>query len=56
MKLYDVPAGARIKVIGSDEEVYKFYNLDGMFSYCTNKEGKVVHLEAWTDVEIVKDK
>lgn len=43
MKLYEVPAGSKIKVIDGGAEVYKFYNIDGMYSYCE---------AAWTEVEV----
>lgn len=56
-KLYEVPAGSRIRVKEKNlsNEVYKFFNLDGMYSYCTDKDDKVIHLAAWTDVEIVNE-
>jgi hypothetical protein len=30
-----------------------FYHIDGMYSYCKNKEGETVHLVAWAEVEVV---
>jgi hypothetical protein len=55
MPLYNVPAGSKIIVVGDPEMVvYKFFNIDGMYSYCTDKDGNVVHLAAWTEVEIVE--
>ena len=64
MELHEVPNNTRIRVMGeakvppasseinvSDE--LNFHHLDGMYSYCTTDEGKVVHLVAWADVEVV---
>lgn len=59
MNLYEVPAGSKVKIIDPAlldiSEVYKFSHIDGMYSYCTDSEGNVVHLAAWTDVEIVNE-
>lgn len=58
MKLYEVPKGTPIKIVEERKskrdkrEVIDFHYLDGMYSYCTNQEGEVVHLAAWTEVEI----
>ena len=65
--LYEVPRNTPIKVVkharvppGSspvlEDEIIFFHHLDGMFSYCHNSEGKVVHLLAWQEVEIVEPK
>jgi len=67
MKLYDVPRNSKIKVVGDvkippaapiieEQEVLNFSHVDGMYSYCTNKDGQVVHLAAWTEVEVIDDK
>jgi hypothetical protein len=64
MKLYDVPRnswvipieettappGARVVDVG---EILKFHHVDGMYSYCHDKLGNVVHLPAWQEVEVV---
>lgn len=67
MKLYEVPAGAKIKLTedgagtppaskpAKGGAIYKFFNVDGMYSYCEDENGEVVHLAAWTDVEIITD-
>lgn len=34
-------------------KIYKLINLDGMYSYCTDKEGNVFHFAAWTDVHVL---
>jgi hypothetical protein len=65
MKLYNVPRNNRIKVIVEDKvpphappqtegEELNFRSVDGMYSYCTRDNGEVVHLAAWTEVEIIK--
>ncbi len=65
MKLYDVPRrtwvmpieetrappGARQVSIG--EPVY-FITIDGMYSYCKDVWGKVVHLPAYQEVDITE--
>lgn len=53
MKLYDVPRETYVKTITGD--VYFFDHVDGMYSYCKNELNQVVHLAAWTEVEIVKN-
>ena len=50
MKLYDVPRHTTV-ILEDGQEIY-FYRVDGMYSYCKNKEGDVVHLPAWTDVTV----
>jgi len=51
MKLYDVPRNSRIKIIEGEE--LNFRSVDGMYSYCTRDNGEVVHLAAWTEVELI---
>lgn len=57
MKLYDVPRNSRIRLVGhtlsSDMEL-NFHHIDGMYSYCTDDDGNVMHLAAWTEIELVK--
>ena len=53
MKLYEVPRNTKVRI--KDGEVYYFDHLAGMYSYCKDKEGQVVHLFAGTEVEIVKE-
>ena len=57
MKLYDVPRNSRIRLVGhtlsSDMEL-NFHHTDGMYSYCTDDDGNVMHLAAWTEIEMVK--
>lgn len=65
-KLYEIPAGSKIRVVGDERVppggmeaihgvVYKFFNIDGMYSYCTDPDGNVVHLVAWAEVEVVAE-
>lgn len=53
-KLYDVPRNSYIKFANSENnEVYHFHHVDGMYSFCLNKNGEVVHIQAFADVEVV---
>lgn len=65
MKLYDVPCNTIVRVLEFSEgppgaptvekgEVVKFKHIDGMYSYCVNSGGELVHLKAWAEVEIIK--
>ena len=56
MKLYDVPSGTRIVVRDEDGNALRltFHHLDGMFSYCTDDNGNVVHVAAAAEVELDK--
>lgn len=54
MKLYEVPRDTRICVIGDQCFELLFHHIDGMYSYCTDNQGNVVHLAACTEVEIVE--
>jgi hypothetical protein len=51
MKLYEVPNYRTIRL--TNGTVLDFDHIDGMYSYCTDKAGKVHHIAAWADVEIV---
>ena len=66
MKLYDCPRNSVVRIIGNSSsppgalevqpnEVIKFYHIDGMYSYCKNEEGIIVHLPAWQEVEVLKE-
>jgi len=52
MKLYEAPRNVLIKT--ENDTILKFHRVDGMYSYCTTESGEVVHLAAWTEVEVVK--
>ena len=50
MKLYEVPKYSRIRVGGN---ALDFHHIDGMYSFCTDSNGKVHHIAAWADVEVL---
>jgi hypothetical protein len=50
MKLHDVPRYSRIRVSGKELD---FHHIDGMYSYCTDSEGRAHHIVAWADVEVL---
>ena len=53
LKLFDVPRNTNITLREGDCELkLLFHHIDGMYSYCTNDKGTVIHLAAWTEVEI----
>jgi len=47
--LYKVPNNSFIKMPATDY-VLHFDHIDGMYSYCTNMFGEVVHISAFTTV------
>lgn len=64
MRLYECPRNVQVRVVEEGQtppdcssiaegEIINFHHTDGMYSYCTNQKGEVVHLAAWTEVEIV---
>jgi len=53
MKLYDVPRNSKIRI--DEHWILHFHHVDGMYSYCTDKDDNVVHLAAWTEVEVIKE-
>lgn len=65
MKLYEVPRNTYVRIVNGtppppgakpmlDAEVVLFKHIDGMYSYCIDADGDVVHLNATTEVEIVR--
>ena len=66
MKLYEVPNNSYVRVTSnnprlplgatkvSSEDLIHFHHIDGMYSYCHNSNGEVVHLVAWQEVELVE--
>lgn len=63
MKLYEVPRNTWVtpteETFGppgapptSVGEPILFKHIDGMYSYCKNKDGLIVHLPAWQEVSI----
>jgi len=56
MFLYEVPRNTWVKVIEPDcDDIFKFHHIDGMYSYCHDKDGEICHYKAWTEVEILDD-
>lgn len=55
MKLYNVPRYTNIVIRDEDGNALELFlhTVDGMFSYCVDGHGNVIHLPAWIDVEIV---
>ena len=53
MKLYEVPKRTWIMVDG--EKIF-FDHIDGMYSYCLDEGGNVVHISASAEVEIMGEK
>ena len=49
MKLHEVPNNTWITLNG---EKLLFHHIDGMYSYCTTEDNRVVHLVAWAEVEL----
>ena len=67
MKLHHVPErqGVKVRVVSDAKEPpshrpfevgeeLTFSHIDGMYSYCHDSQGNVVHLVAWAEVEIIK--
>lgn len=52
-KLYELPRDVRVRL--EDGMELHFYTVDGMYSLCKNDDGGIVHLAAWTEVELVKE-
>jgi len=57
MELYNVPNNTKIRLKDAlfEDEILLFHHIDGMYSYCTDMSGGVIHLAAWTEVDIVED-
>jgi len=66
VKLYEAPRNSLVRVVGTptappdapevnDGEVIKFYHVDGMYSYCKNEYGDIVHIPAWQEVEVLNE-
>ena len=51
MKLYDVP---RCSMISIDNERFKFYRVDGMYSFCQDMKGNTVHMHCCADVKVIE--
>ena len=54
LKLFEVKRDTRVRVMDDECDLeVRFHHLDGMYSYCTTDDGEVVHLCAWTPVEVL---
>ena len=54
VKLYDVPRNSFVRVIGDrSKTVLLFHHIDGMYSLCEDRTGRVCHIPAWANVKIV---
>jgi len=63
--LYKVPNRTYIRIVDGEPksppatpvleqgDCLFFEHVDGMYSYCKDVDGNVVHLAAWTEVDIV---
>ncbi len=65
MKLYNVPKNTWVTPLEHTEgppathaieagDPVLFFHIDGLYSYCKDGEGRVVHLPAWTEVMILE--
>jgi hypothetical protein len=65
MKLYEVPRNTTVRLKSTEsgppasidpvlDAVYNFKHCDGMYSLCFDSDKNIVHLPAWSEVEIVK--
>jgi len=55
MKLYELSKRniwVREKETGYE---FLFYHIDGMYSFCKDRDGNIVHPAAWTEVELVDE-
>jgi len=48
--LYDVPRKTWVKC---QDQIFFFDHIDGMYSYCEDQNGNVIHPAAFTEVEII---
>jgi hypothetical protein len=64
MSLYNIPNNTKVRLKSTEtsppasidpqvEEVYTFHHIDGMYSYCKDSSGNVIHLPAWSEIEVV---
>lgn len=55
MKLYELSKG---KIWVKEKETgfeFFFNHLDGMYSFCKDRQGNIYHPAAWTEVEIIDE-
>jgi hypothetical protein len=51
-KLYEVPRETWVSMTKDVNTLFYFDHIDGMYSYCVNKEGDIIHIGASTPVFI----
>ena len=65
MKLYELRTGQLFRVVADNkappaareiaaDEVLKFGHVDGMYSFCHDIAGGIVHPVAWAEVEVLE--
>ena len=70
-QLQEVTRGSRIRILPrkdlnttehppahrefEENEELEFGHIDGMYSYCKDDDGNIVHLVAWAEVEVLRD-
>lgn len=54
-ELYNVPRDTWVQEVDSGF-IFKFGHIDGMYSFCHDQAGNVVHIKAWTEVFPLKEK
>jgi len=62
MKLYECQTNDIVELLekptipidsNKPDEIIIFKHIDGMYSYCMNRDKTVVHVAAWTEVAVV---
>jgi hypothetical protein len=55
-KLYDVPRRQVVSLVEDRYTPFFFDHIDGMYSYCLDLAGNLMHPAAWSDVFVWKKK
>jgi hypothetical protein len=62
-KLFEIERESRIDVShldlryqNSKQKIMQlnFHHIDGMYSLCTDDNGDIIHLRAWTEVKVIE--
>jgi len=57
MKVYQVPRETYIRFKEKEiDEVLLFHKVDGMYSRCSTKEGHMIYIAVWAEVEVLDGK